>query len=362
MKASLLLVLLIACGFLAYDDYMQRQKLYTNSEELRKQGEQLEMHKTALEIAAVENGEMKTGLEQALAGKRPSSAALGQQPKPKAPPKASPVQQPPSSASATLSSEPWPGEHFPQTRLRLLRPEELRGVSMDMLRYAINEMYARHGADFRDRDWFRTFSEFSWYHPKKGSTYDQAESNFTAVEAENLKILGQVRGSWGSGTGSADTPANQSEDEASQKSSSAEPVPRLASPVPRYSGKGRIYKSTELKSLVGQKLSNVWLRGVFTVKGIEDNSAHCLSTSDLFFGFTNRKIKVIIEYPEGVNLTQDLANALTDPGRVIRVFKTAKDPFQLVSVSKDTDGSLYAHARAPGIFQIAPPNVAEEEN
>jgi TonB family protein len=91
------------------------------------------------------------------------------------------------------STKRWPGERFPGTRLWIMRSMEIENWTPAQLRYAINEMYARHGADFLDKDIKRQFTPFEWYHPISGQTYEQTEKLFNATELWNLKLLGEYR-------------------------------------------------------------------------------------------------------------------------------------------------------------------------
>lgn len=85
------------------------------------------------------------------------------------------------------------GEKYPHTRLLLLTPADVSRMSHDELRYAINEMFARHGADFRTREIKQHFERFPWYRSRPGLTYDQIEAGFSNLEKENLKVLGAAR-------------------------------------------------------------------------------------------------------------------------------------------------------------------------
>ena len=87
------------------------------------------------------------------------------------------------------------GESYPQTRMRFLTAGDIQDWNDDKLRYAINEMYARHGADFNDANITRSFQRFSWYRPAPGATYDDVERNFTEIEKQNLNLLGTYRNS-----------------------------------------------------------------------------------------------------------------------------------------------------------------------
>ena len=85
------------------------------------------------------------------------------------------------------------GERFPETRLRLLNGADLSRMDAEGLRYAINEMYARHGADIKNDTMRQQFAKLNWYHPIFNRSYDEAESAFSSIETENLKLLGKRR-------------------------------------------------------------------------------------------------------------------------------------------------------------------------
>lgn len=92
------------------------------------------------------------------------------------------------------TSSTYPGERYPATRVRLLTESEVMQLNSDALRYAINEIFARHGADFGSDGVKMQFSQFSWYRPRVGVSFDDIETReFTAVERANLKLLGQAR-------------------------------------------------------------------------------------------------------------------------------------------------------------------------
>jgi hypothetical protein len=84
-------------------------------------------------------------------------------------------------------------ERFPETQTRLLQAVDIQGWDDAKLRYAINEMYARHGADFKDKKIKAWFQKFDWYRPKAEQTYDAVELEFTDIEKENVKLLGAAR-------------------------------------------------------------------------------------------------------------------------------------------------------------------------
>jgi hypothetical protein len=100
-----------------------------------------------------------------------------------------PAQTPP----AALSSGAMPGERFPQTRTRIMTATELQSWSANDIQYAINEVFARNGADFQDDATKNIFAKFSWYHPRVRVPFSEIEHSFEAIEAANVKLLGYYR-------------------------------------------------------------------------------------------------------------------------------------------------------------------------
>lgn len=86
-----------------------------------------------------------------------------------------------------------PGERFPETRVQQMTAAIVSSWTAEQIRYAINEMYARHGADFLDGELNKWFAKFNWYHRRPGVTYDDVEKSFTPLETENVKLLGYFR-------------------------------------------------------------------------------------------------------------------------------------------------------------------------
>ena len=93
----------------------------------------------------------------------------------------------------TAADAELPGEKFPATRLDELTVPDVNESSLSEITYAINEMYARHGADFKDKKVAEQFSEFSWYKRRPGVTSADVEAEFTDLEKENLKVLQRCR-------------------------------------------------------------------------------------------------------------------------------------------------------------------------
>ena len=71
---------------------------------------------------------------------------------------------------------------------------EVDSLSFAQLRYAINEMYARHGAPFPSQPPIAAqFRKFPWYHPDPTLTIEQIEASFSEVERENIELMGKER-------------------------------------------------------------------------------------------------------------------------------------------------------------------------
>lgn len=86
------------------------------------------------------------------------------------------------------------GERYPETLTRLLSQTELQSWPVEKIQYAINEIFARHGASFSDKREISTwFSQFAWYKPQPNLTFDQIESSLPDVERQNVKTLAEAR-------------------------------------------------------------------------------------------------------------------------------------------------------------------------
>ncbi len=105
----------------------------------------------------------------------------------------SPVPYAPAAAASSATVPAMPGERFPETRLRLLGPADLTSLGLDDLRYAVNEMYARRGASFKQAEIAQNFTSKEWYKPRPGVSFDDLEKEFSTIEADNLKLLGKER-------------------------------------------------------------------------------------------------------------------------------------------------------------------------
>jgi YARHG domain len=87
----------------------------------------------------------------------------------------------------------YPGERFPATRLDELTVPDVNESSLDDITYAINEMFARHGADFKDKKVAQEFSQFDWYNSRPGVSLTEVKDEFSDLEKENLKVLERCR-------------------------------------------------------------------------------------------------------------------------------------------------------------------------
>ncbi len=85
------------------------------------------------------------------------------------------------------------GERFPQTRTRALATADIQAWSDGQLQYAINEMFARHGAEFGNRAVVKWFAQFPWYKPQPGLSFDDIERAMSELERQNLRFLGEYR-------------------------------------------------------------------------------------------------------------------------------------------------------------------------
>ena len=98
-----------------------------------------------------------------------------------------------SASTSAVSTAPMVGERFPETRTRLLAAVDIANWSDAKLQYAINEMFARCGAEFGNPALNKWFARFSWYQPRPGADFDHLESSMSDVERQNLQLLGAYR-------------------------------------------------------------------------------------------------------------------------------------------------------------------------
>lgn len=81
------------------------------------------------------------------------------------------------------------GFRFPQTRTRYMTAREIESLSDANLRYALNEVYARHGYRFRTPETYRLFRQRTWYRPITGQSKERTERKFNRYEIGNVRAL-----------------------------------------------------------------------------------------------------------------------------------------------------------------------------
>jgi hypothetical protein len=115
-------------------------------------------------------------------------------------PTVTPAPTSPTSTPATSSpteaptSSGFPGERFPQTRLRILTEADVAGLDYADFQYAINEMYARHGAQFlKEAEIRKQFEGFIWYVPMPEMTLSRIDREFSRIEKQNRDLLARLR-------------------------------------------------------------------------------------------------------------------------------------------------------------------------
>ena len=99
----------------------------------------------------------------------------------------------PATVNNTGTSRAMSGEHFPQTRTGYVTEATIDNWSYSGVRYALNEMYARHGYEFKRGPIRHQFQKFSWYRPVPGRTAANIEADFTPIETANQHLLAQRR-------------------------------------------------------------------------------------------------------------------------------------------------------------------------
>ena len=77
--------------------------------------------------------------------------------------------------------------NYPEASHKLLKDADLQ-VALGELQYMRNEIYARHGYAFQNKNWATTFSQYDWYMP----CYTNVDTRLTQIEKENVKRLKMV--------------------------------------------------------------------------------------------------------------------------------------------------------------------------
>lgn len=160
------------------------------------------------------------------------------------------------------------GERFSVTRTQLLAPEDVRSWSAADIRYAINEMFARHGAEFPKAEIRRVFEAFSWYRPMPGVSFDEIENQrFSTLEKANLTFLGALRE--GARAAAQRQPQTNS---ALSPPPAANQDPSSLSAAIRPGANARIVTTRDLKKLLGQPVKDTWFSGEFVISSVEGNT------------------------------------------------------------------------------------------
>lgn len=99
------------------------------------------------------------------------------------------------SASSAVSDEIMSGEYIiPDSSTRALTDADVEGMSAEQLRYARNEIYARHGRMFKDAALQEYFNSKSWY-AGTISADSFSENLLSEVEKRNIDFLKSVENS-----------------------------------------------------------------------------------------------------------------------------------------------------------------------
>lgn len=83
---------------------------------------------------------------------------------------------------------------FSNSSDELIDEADIQSLSDDELRYAINELYARHGYSFNDEELKKYYEKYDWYHPSIAPE-DFSTDMFNDVERENIETMQRERDS-----------------------------------------------------------------------------------------------------------------------------------------------------------------------
>ena len=95
--------------------------------------------------------------------------------------------------SSETTPPSWEGERFPQTRLTYLSESDIADWDSTDVRYALNEIYARHGLSFKSKNLKQQFGKTAWYRPMSGRSMSQIEKLLSAKEKANVGLLSVKR-------------------------------------------------------------------------------------------------------------------------------------------------------------------------
>lgn len=99
----------------------------------------------------------------------------------------------PAAPADAAPAEPLEGFIFPDSDKELISQREIAGLSDSDLRYAINEIYARHGYIFRSKDLLEYYEQFDWYAPEVPADSFSSVKSFNQTEKQNWTRLVEER-------------------------------------------------------------------------------------------------------------------------------------------------------------------------
>ena len=80
--------------------------------------------------------------------------------------------------------------------VRYITGDDIAWMTKEQVRMTINEIYAKHGCDFKNKTVRSYFEKKNWYHPVANRTQDMVEQNYlNDYEKKNAKVLFPYRDS-----------------------------------------------------------------------------------------------------------------------------------------------------------------------
>lgn len=78
---------------------------------------------------------------------------------------------------------------FADSSERYLTPEELQGLSKEMLAFARNEIFARNGNLFRTDKYINHYTQYAWYNNMPGKRHDIIPEDLNEIEQANIRLI-----------------------------------------------------------------------------------------------------------------------------------------------------------------------------
>ena len=97
-----------------------------------------------------------------------------------------------SDSSGTTTKEK--GIIFPTSSTKVISKKKIAALSDSKLRKAINEIYARHGYKFNNKDLLEYYSKYDWYEPTE-SDQQAVKDSFNSTEQTNISRMEKERDS-----------------------------------------------------------------------------------------------------------------------------------------------------------------------